>query len=353
MDARTRILNALDGKPLDAVPWSAYPGVLPGLGDVDREMRNRGMAFIQPVTPYTRETLNCEIVTREVWEDGQSFLYRTIRTPVGEVTEKRQAEPGYGSSWILEYMIKEPKDYRVVEFWVRDTEITPDYDVVVETEERLGGDGLALAWTTRSPFQQMYIELMGIERLALDRADGLPEFLSLREALEEQHESIYRVVAQSPATLVWCPDNLSDLVAGGRVFASYYVPYYRHKAAILRAAGKIMVAHFDGRLASLVDGIGRSDIPVIEAFTPPPMGNLSITEAKRAWPDKVIWCNYPGSIFLEQPDEIRRFTVELLREAMPGGRFILGITENIPQAVYRQAMYALADGIAEYERAGG
>lgn len=63
----------------------------------------------------------------------------------------------------------------------------------------------------------------------------------------------------------------------------------------------------------------------------------------------MIWINYPGSIFLEEPAVIRRFTVELLREAMPGGHFILGITENIPQAVYRQAMYALADGIAEYE----
>lgn len=351
MTARERILAVLQGRPVDGVPWSCYPGIIP-VGEIEREMRDRGMAFIRPVTPYTRRTPNVEVTQRAAWEGGFQFTYTTWRTPLGELHEKRRVEEGYGSSWIVDYMIRRPEDYRVAEFIVRDTRLEPAYDAVADAEDDLGGDGLALAWTTRSPYQQMYIEMMGIERLALDRADGLPGFIALREALEEQHEAIYRLAAQSPATLVWCPDNLSDLVAGGPVFDTYYVPYYDHKAGILAEAGKVMVSHFDGRLGSIVEAIGRSRVPVVEAFTPPPMGNVSIGEAKRAWPDKVLWINYPGSIFLEEPDEIRRFTVELLREGMDGGRFILGITENIPRAVYRRAMRALADGVAEYERAG-
>ena len=109
-----------------------------------------------------------------------------------------------------------------------------------------------------------------------------------------------------------------------------------------------MVTHMDGRLGSLVEAISRTEIDVVEAFTPPPMGDVSIAEAKAAWPDKVIWANFPGSVFMLEPDEIRDFTVRLLREAMPGGRFILGVTENIPQAVRYPSLLAMADGIAEY-----
>ena len=351
MDTRTRILRAVRGETVDRVPWSIYPAIIP-TGEVEREMRNHGMAFNTIVTPYTRQMPDVEVIHRQAWERGQEFTYTTYRTPVGEISEKRRVEEGYGSSWIVEFLIKRPQDYRVYEYVVRHTEIVPDYDTVLEAKESVGNDGVTLAWTTRSPYQQMYIELMGIERLALDRADNVPGFLSLRGALEEQHERIYRLVAQSPADLVWCPDNLSDLVAGGKVFDSYYVPYYDRMAEILRQAGKTMVSHFDGRLGGIIEAIGRTGIPVIEAFTPPPMGNVSVPRAKAAWPEKVIWINFPGSVFLEEPAEIKRFTIELLRESMPGGRFLLGITENIPRTVYRRAMYALADGIAEFEGQG-
>jgi len=317
-------------------------------GELERELRNRGMGLLVSIPVCLREMPNVDVIEREVWENGQRSICRTLRTPVGDVTEKRRIEAGYGSQWIVEYLIRQPDDYRVVEFIVRDTRLVENYDAMVELEEDLGGDGLALAWATRSPYQQMYIELMGLERLALDRADGLPEFESLRGALEQQHEAIYQLAAASPATLVWCPDNLTDFVAGGEVFQSYYVPYYNRFARMLHQGGKIMVAHMDGRLGSLAEAIGDTEIDVIEAFTPPPMGDLGVGRAKEVWPDKVVWANFPGSVFMQEKEEIRQFAVNLLREAMPGGRFLLGVTENIPQAVRYQSLLAMADGIADY-----
>ena len=348
MTPRDRLLAALRGRPIDAVPWSCYSNLLPR-GETERLLRERGMALITPVTSYIREMPHVEVLSREAREGGHAYTYRTFRTPVGAVTEKRRAEPGYGSSWIVEHMIRRPEDYAVVEFMVRDTILHPNFEAVTELEADLDGDGVALAWTTRSPYQQMYIEMMGLERMVLDRADGLPDFLSLYQAMDELAERIHRLVAQSPATLIWNPDNLTDLVAGGPTFDTHYAPYYNHVADIAAEAGKIVVSHFDGRLASLTHSIARTRLPVVEAFTPPPMGDLSVAEAKATWPDKVVWINFPGSVFLETPDEVRRFTRELLAEAMPGGRFVLGITENIPAGARVEALLALADGVADYE----
>jgi hypothetical protein len=349
MDARTRILNTLRGEPVEGVPWSTYPSQVP-TGTLERAFRNHGLAINCVVQLYTRETPHVEVLERQVWEQGELTIYRTYSTPVGEVHEKLRYEEGYGSRWTIEHMIRRPEDYRVVEFIVRDTRLKPNFEDIIDREQELGDDGVVMVWATRSPYRQLEIELAGLERTTFDRADGLPELASLRVALEEQHEAIYRLAAESPATFIWCPDNLTDLTVARGLFESYYVPYYNRYAAMMRQAGKILVSHFDGRLASLAGAIGRTALPVIEAFTPPPMGDLSVAQAKAAWPDKVIWANYPGSVFWQTPAEIEAFTLELLREAMPGGRFILGITENIPQVVRLRALQAMADGIAAYER---
>ena len=64
---------------------------------------------------------------------------------------------------------------------------------------------------------------------------------------------------------------------------------------------------------SLREAISRTEIDVVEAFMPPPMGDVGVAEAKAAWPDKVIWANFPGSVFMLEPDEIGDFTVRLCR----------------------------------------
>lgn len=142
MTPRERLLTALRGEPVDAVPWSCYSGLLPR-GHTERLLRERGMCLVTSVNAYTREMPNVEVISRDVWEGGQLYTYRTYRTPVGEVTEKRRAEPGYGSSWIVEHMIREPKDYPVVEFMVRDTVLRPNFEAVAELEADLGEDGVS------------------------------------------------------------------------------------------------------------------------------------------------------------------------------------------------------------------
>ena len=97
MDAKSRILATLHGEARDEVPWYSYTGLVPR-GQVERELRNRGMALMATVLVYTAETPNVQVTRREVWEGGERFIYRTIHTPVGEATEKRRVEPDMAAS---------------------------------------------------------------------------------------------------------------------------------------------------------------------------------------------------------------------------------------------------------------
>ncbi|MGQ9555745.1 MAG: hypothetical protein ACUVWR_16725, partial [Anaerolineae bacterium] len=90
-------------------------------------------------------------------------------------------------------------------------------------------------------------------------------------------------------------------------------------------------------------------LPVIEAFTPPPMGDVSVAEAKAAWPDKVVWVNFPGSYFLEPAEVIEEYTMGLLEEGAPGGRLVIGCTEDYPYSEFEKTFTAIGKAMARYE----
>jgi hypothetical protein len=91
-------------------------------------------------------------------------------------------------------------------------------------------------------------------------------------------------------------------------------------------------------------------VDVIEAFTPSPDGDLSVAEARAAWPDKVLSLNFPSSVHLSEPEQIRAMTRQLLREAAPGAGFALGVTENIPATRWERSITAITEVVNEAGR---
>jgi hypothetical protein len=86
----------------------------------------------------------------------------------------------------------------------------------------------------------------------------------------------------------------------------------------------------DGKLRHLKDAIAKMDLNAIEAFTPPPMGDLPLVEARSAWKGKIISLNFPESVFLEGATAVKKQTLKVLNEATPGDNFIITVTEDIP-----------------------
>ena len=142
---------------------------------------------------------------------------------------------------------------------------------------------------------------------------------------------------------------MTATIISPRLFERFCAPVYARVLPVLKAAGKIPIAHYDGSNRPLVKALARTDLPVIEAFTPPPMGDLSVSEARAAWPDKVIWVNFPGFLFIEPYPVIRQYALDLLREGGPGGRFILGCTEDFPMNEFEKTFSAMHEALVEYQ----
>ena len=88
-----------------------------------------------------------EITQRAVIFEGRAARRIHYRTPVGELSEVRRADyasgmAGYVADWRLEFMVKHPKDYEVLEFMIRNQVFKLDDEVVLQTQAEIGADGI-------------------------------------------------------------------------------------------------------------------------------------------------------------------------------------------------------------------
>jgi len=328
---RERIMAVYRGQEPDRIPWLIYDGLLPR-GYVDRQLRNRGLGLKVSASLWSVEMPHVRIETKTV----SNIVYRTFHTPVGNVSMKQRIglREGAGSSWIVEHPIKDVSDFEIVEFMAEDTVYVPDYGPFLDAERNLGDDGIVAVWAGRSPLQELQIELMGYRTFAIAFYRYPKEFERLLRSLEKRTDKRYRIIAESPAQIINGTDNINSEIVNPKLYERYIIPFYSKQARVLHKRDKILEDHMDGKLNSLKNLISKTDLDAVEAFTPPPMGNISLAEARTTWKGKIISLNFPESVFLEGPEAVKKCTLNLLSEAAPGDRFMISITEDIP-AEYR------------------
>jgi hypothetical protein len=213
---------------------------------------------------------------------------------------------------------------------IDDTEYFPDYEEFSKAEEILGDDGIVIPMTPKSPLQSMLLDLMGYERFSIDYQNHRHEIDALYTLFTKKQLEMYKVIADSPAEVILLDDNINGIVTNPKLFERYCMPFYEKVAEIFHQHDKILMVHCDGKLKCLRELIAKSKMDVIEAFTPPPIGDISIEEAMSAWKGKILWANFPATSTLGvQLDRVEEETMNILKSASPGDGFALGVTEDI------------------------
>ncbi len=334
MTLREKVLHVVRGGRADTVPFTCYLGLAP---EAAREIEN--LAWVTSAPACSLSTPEVEHSSREL---APGVRESRMDTPWGSLTHVAHTETGYGSSWTREHWVKRPEDYAVLEQVIRHTQLAPNPDGLRAAREQMGDRGVVLAWTSRVPFQRLWIEYTGIERLAFDILDVPAAVEGVIDALFDQSRRILRMAAESEVELVWIPDNITGEITGPPWFTKYLTPYYKEVCDALLPAGKSPCTHMDGMLRNIADCVAETDLPVIEAFTPPPDGNFPVREARERWPGKTLWLNFPSSVHLSPPDKLARVTEQLVEEAGTGEGFLIGVTENIPASVGTRSLEAIA-----------
>jgi len=342
------------------IPWAAYGGFLVPQGRNERELRNQGCSWLHwtPVCSWMApgmshmngwmqesEIKDTALSVRFRWTGGERVIVRQYDTPVGSVHEELREEPGYHSLWVSKFLIEKPEDYKVVKFMVENSVFREDYEGWETARDNLGTDGVELAVTDRSPFQKMLLELCGTERLYFDLFD-IPEVVDdLLQAMEKKELEAFKVVAESPAEVVWMVDNVTGSITTPSMFEKYCMPFYKKVTDMLHAKNKVLAVHLDGAMGSLKDLIAETEVDVIESFTLPDMGgDMTIEEAFKAWPDKSIVANIPAHLCNLDEEAIRKYLDDFFSR-LPSKNFMFELSENFPVAELRRVLPIFSDVI--------
>ncbi|MCD4823617.1 MAG: hypothetical protein K8S55_03350 [Phycisphaerae bacterium] len=326
---RKRFERALAGEVVEHPVYAVYDWFVKNRPAVDWEsLFDLGLGQVNHANLIRHEHPNFELVETTSEHEGQT------RRDVRLVTDKGELHEWYLGEWQQEHFIKTPEDYKVMVRALEGVRIMPDEKPFKDSELAVGDGGITIGQIRglgmgRTPLMVLQIDWVGLERFSMDLAYELPELSELLEVMNEIKLEEIRQAVKTPVAQIKLWENLSIETLGPVYYGRHQVPLYKQILEIMNSAGKRLCVHYDGQLKAVSQDIAALDIDGIDSFTEPPEGNMSVAEAREAWPDKFLWV-HPNLRWYQMPE--RQLVENITRVAHQAGpkRFCLMISEDIP-----------------------
>jgi len=344
---RERMLALVQGRDLDRVPFVMYD-MMERPDDVYAALGPGSIGLLRWCPIWRSEHPNCRRVSDSRYEGEYRIERNTIHTPVGSISEVKVYEPALGTASIREHFVKTGKDYKILWYYLDDAIILDNYEQYRRDAADLSDDGWPLANVERTPWQQLWVEWVGLETLALHCADYADRVEQTIDLLTQRARKIFEVAYRSPAHFIDFPDNLTIAPIGPRRFRKYTAPLYDELSDMLAERGALTVSHMDGDLKGLAEDIATCRIGGLDSYTPPPDNDMPVSAAVATWPEKRLWINFPSSVHLQPEDAVRARAQEILADAGHTGRMWIQISEDLPPGRWRTTFPIIRDAIAEF-----
>lgn len=349
---RERLLTVFRGGRPDRVPLTIYDWIYrwasEGL-EVGERPYSPFLTLIDTCGVCRESVPGVSVTQEEILEDGRRQILTRISTPRGDLTKRVEIDPAFESHWLREPLVKSVDDYAAMRYIYDHTDLEPAPEDYRDADRRMGEKGIVVAGLPPVPLVCLQAEVMGTENWCEGLMQHPEEFDELHDSLARLYRRRLELAADSPAEVIWFADSLTGALVPPHLFDGYCKDFYDYGCRLLRQAGKRTFAHFDGDNLAIKDCIAATDIDVIEAFTPPPMGPMTVAEARDAWPDKTVSLNFPGNLFSCPEDEIARYTAQYLEEGGRDGHFVIGCTEEFPRHEFDRTFSTIARTMNDFE----
>ena len=103
----------------------------------------------------------------------------------------------------------------------------------------------------------------------------------------------------------------------------------------------------DGKIKALIDLINGIDFDVIESLSLPQIGgDLTLAEAIKVFPGKVIIPNFPSNLCYQSEEYIINFIKNLIEEAGEETPFMLQVSEDLPIGQWERVLPIICRAMA-------
>ena len=343
MNIRERIEAFWSGERPDQIPYTIYWNEWRHTaGDPAwQPIYENGLGVTWYLRTFETRLRDVEVGDEQYVEGGKPMRRQIRRTPVGEI------QATWENGWNKKYFLETPQDYRVMTYLVEHTDCTPCYEAYLAKAAALPAWGIAIPELWRTPLQQILVDFAGLENFCWHLSAYEEEVRRLYDALLRNFRRIVEIVACGPGRYLSNLENFTADTLGPRRYEEFLLPVYEECFPALHEAGKLIGCHYDGRLASCRRQIARAPIDLIESLTPPPEGDLTLAEARAAWPDRLFWSNINVGCYELPPAELKALVWQRVAEAAPDGRRLaLEVSEQYP-ANWKESMPVVLEALQE------
>ncbi|NUP99798.1 MAG: hypothetical protein HUU35_08080 [Armatimonadetes bacterium] len=322
-----RVEAALRWQPVDHVPFTVYERKLPTCA-TERQLRNDGLCIVDRRISYGGGHQGITTETYGYVEDGKGLTRRVYHTPAGDLTSVVQPM-GY-TTWTHEHLFKGPEDYEPLLYLIESTSYSAAYEAFRKVQQDWRQDAFVRDGAPNIPIQTLISGYMGTMTFSYEWIDRRDDVLRLINALHRSFIDACKLIAEGPGVAVNLGGNHTPDILGRANFEQYVVEVWEEACSILQAGGKLVGSHLDDDNAHWADLVAASSLDYVEAVTPAPDCDMTMAECRAAWPDKVLWINFPSSLHLKDAEFIAETTRELIAASGDGRGVLIGVTEDVP-----------------------
>lgn len=343
MNTKERLLRAMRGQETDRVPWAPFlayyweslPPRIRQMGQITYMQQLGSDVLLRGFhTLFKKEFRNCRISAQE----SESRRCVSYETPVGSIREVYTYVKEANTWFLTGHPVQDTEDLNVLQYLFEHLTVERDDRQFLEDYEALGEDGLYLpviGTDQKTCFQSLVEHWMGTENLVYLLYDEPEAVEACLEVMQERAMETVRLSVDSPAEgfIFWEDSSTTNISPS--MFEKYTAPEINRWGSEIHRAGKLLVHHACGHIRDLLPLMAKTQIDVVESISPPPTGNIEMTEARdilRGTQIGLIGGIEPTAFLNDTPDELER-KVRKLIDDMRGCRYILANSDSCPPGV--------------------
>ena len=364
MSGRERILAALQGKPVDRIPFvpliDTY-SMLDMPAHVQQAMQSAASeGYWQGMLAAIR-VIGCDIMLRHVYVTKAasvaphlngfgsfkppvftssrmegSLLVENLETPIGTLTGTWGFTDMHG--WIphpVKHLVTDHAELEIFAYAVEHLSLDmpeADYDNFILAEKTIGEAGIATTSFLNTPLMDLIETCWGLESTYFMLNDYPTEVEEILDRLHQVQRLVVECIARSPAKVVIEYENTSSTLLSPKIFRRYCLPLLNEYADVLHSTNKIFLVHMCGKLKAFASDLASARFDGIADISPHPTGNFSLDEALSSLPGKVLTGGIDATTFIE-PDlhQVEAIISTLIKRIKPYAGVLLGSADTAPR----------------------
>jgi len=302
------------------------------------------------------QTENWEIkVKKHKWGDSLVESY-SIKTPERELSQDfsiSEIAPGTFNYACTKKPIKTMDDLEVAmkyEPRMRDNYARELKEIIYKVKSYLGDDGITSIWVPAGAFNAA-AGLVDLDLLYSVFLVDKPFFEKLMIFTLERTSPFIEATCDSGVDTISVGGNVPGGFLGSKIYEEYVLPYEKKYIELAHSRGVKTIYHNCGQIMALVNSYKELGSDVVEPFSPPPLGDGDLREAKKRSDGKfVIIGNVDQVNVLKDGSEelVRKITEETIRIGKPGGKFILQNADYLEYGTPLENVKAYIETALEY-----